>query len=303
MKDSTPVLHATRAGRRCYPAILAAAVFFIGCFGIRPAAAGSPVYSYEDAEKELDHFLCYRLDPEGGGKFAGSAVQLQDQFLPEPKPVRAGLRVLLCNPVKKIREGRPSKKTLHRDAHLVCYELTVFDPVKSVEIKNQLDPNGRPLLNVKSHWLCVPTGKAEITDKNPDPENPAIPKSEILDHFACYDSPEPGPPLGVGVLLHDQFLNANFKANGKDTFVCNPVEKTAEVEGKPKIFPYHHKDAHLVCYSVLPDTEDEDQLKAIKKHHKARIHNQFESKVDVETVKVEYLCVPSTKRILRKDKS
>jgi hypothetical protein len=81
--------------------------------------------------------------------------------------------------------------------------------------------------------LCLPTEK-NFEGFPPD-----------LDHFKCYDTP-PGTPLGVPVVLRDQF-GASDALVLERRRMCNPTEK---ITPDGTTFPIAHPEAHLMCYRI-----------------------------------------------------
>ncbi|GAA0721953.1 hypothetical protein GCM10009105_32720 [Dokdonella soli] len=255
-------------------------------------------YGYKDAEAELDHFLCYVIDRNETDAFKGAKVTLKDQFLDEPKPVDVKDHVLLCNPVEKAsslddegkpKEGEPKNTPRHPLAHLVCYEL-VYDFRTARTVTNQIDKDGRRIKVVSAYALCAPSGKNKVTKEDPKPKTPEIPPEKDLDHFACYSPPPPETkePPGKVVHLKDQFVDGNFNVKSPQ-LLCNPVDKTVKGEKGEREMKRHHPNAHLVCYSVSPVKKGPVKEQAV-------IHSQFENPALLKTARVEYLCVPSTKK-------
>lgn len=277
----------------CVAAVVAMTTLMAGCNTVRPISPTPTESGFKEVEAVLDHFQCYFIDQTKTEVYVGTQADLQDQFLTEPKPVKVGNHILLCNPVEKtITDSKGEKKITprkHLDAHLMCYQLPTDDMRKTKLITNQFEPKEQKINTTFANLLCVPTGKTKITKDNPAPENPKIPEENDLDHFVCYMLADDHVDLKKRAHLEDQFVNDGFTVNSR-RYLCNPVAKTVKAkDGKPKTTERHHPDAHLVCY-LLKDP------KKIMGVEKVVIHNQFESKAVIQTENLAYFCVPSTKK-------
>jgi hypothetical protein len=240
--------------------------------------------SWREQEDVLDHFLCYTI--EGSVK---QDVKLNDQFPIESKPIKVVKRLYLCNPVEKTYRDRTVERK-HLASHLVCYEIPQDKFERAVTVANQILPEGGPLSVDHARYLCLPSGKSKGEPSKKEPKKKEYKKPKIptdLSHFKCYGpkiTGKEGPPQ-LGMHLHDQFVNEDFKLATDQPDLCNPVDKTLLKDGEEKkTFKQLHPDAHLVCYLLAPKPHAED----------VRIKNQFEDTI-VRTSYATRLCVPSTK--------
>ncbi len=215
----------------------------------------------------LDHFHCYRVDPTTA--FQERTVALADQFGRSRGRV---LRLLdLCAPVAKNK-----LKPRNRSAHLACYVLRRQSfRSRRVAVSNQFERAGR-LVVVRASELCLPSGKELDPGPRPQPVTG-------LDHYQCYvvkplTRPRVGPPR-----LVDQFGRSR-PAVLAAVRLCAPVRKNSSVPRNPR--------DHLTCYSLRPTSPFQPRRVAIA--------NQFGASRMV-VFRSEWLCVPSTKRVLRPD--
>jgi hypothetical protein len=274
--------------------LMLAAVLLAGCPGPAKQPPAPLGYGYPDAEKELDHFLCYTIDDKASDPFdfgkthAGAKVLFQDQFYRDTfTPVPIVHRDLLCNPALKTHGRNKYENYVHEDAHLVCYGISQVKG-KLVRITNQFETGGADPGDLKSQFLCLPSGKTENVE-----QPPAQPRAEDLSHFLCYKDTKPYSIKNTGAKIADQFIKkkAQFNLNERE-LLCNPTAKRVQTPREPdKDFGKQHADAHLVCYTVKPEVEE------LPMAFKARIKNQFEDAV-ITTDKAKYLCVPSVKKEL-----
>ncbi|MBI1986909.1 MAG: hypothetical protein HYS70_01000 [Nitrospinae bacterium] len=118
----------------------------------------------------VDHYKCYGITvakaPKGGEplpKFTPFDVKLEDQF--GPMTVTVTKPTLLCNPVKKERDGEGAEEIKNPANHLVCYQITRSKAVPSqspfkrirVFLRNQFGPE---VLDARAMGgLCAPSLK------------------------------------------------------------------------------------------------------------------------------------------------
>jgi hypothetical protein len=270
-------------------------VLLAGCPGPAKQPPPAPLgYGYPDAEKELDHFLCYTINDKAsdafdlGKKHPGATVLFQDQFYPETfMPVTIVHRDLLCNPALKTHGNKKFDKYVHEGAHLVCYGISQVKG-KLVRVTNQFEADGGDLGELKSELLCLPSGKTRDVE-----QPPAQPRIEDLSHFLCYKDTKPYSMKDAHAKIADQFIKkkAQFNLNERE-LLCNPTAKRVHTPREPDDdFGKQHADAHLVCYTITPE------VKELPMAFKVRIKNQFEDAV-ITTEKAKYLCVPSAKKEL-----
>jgi hypothetical protein len=295
MNNHAPVEVATPSRGWQRVLLILLVVFLAGCTGPAKQPPVTLGYGFPDAEKELDHFLCYTIDDKQSDEFdfekkhGGKRVLFRDQFHTETfVPALVAHRELLCNPALKTHGRKKFDKFVHDDAHLVCYRM---QPAKGklVRIFNQFEPDGSDLGELKSDLLCLPSGKSEDV-KQP----PARPRVEDLSHFLCYKDTKPYPMKDEHAKLADQFIKKKAQFNVKEReLLCNPSDKRihSTYDDRDEDFGKQHEDAHLVCYTITPE------VKELPMVFKARIKNQFEDAV-ITTEKVKYLCVPSAKKDL-----
>jgi|GEM_PF-3996148 len=274
--------------------LILAVVLLAGCPGPAKPPPAPLGYGYPDAEKELDHFLCYTINDKESDSFdfnqkhSGSKVLFSDQFHKEqfvPIPILG--RELLCNPALKTHGNKKFDKYVHEDAHLVCYRIAHLDG-RLVRIFNQFETDGSDLGELKSELLCLPSGKSEDVKKPP-----AEPRAEDLSHFLCYKDTKPYAMKDARAKVGDQFIKKKAQFSLKERELhCNPADKEIQDrDERDHDFGRQHPDAHLVCYTITPE------VKELPTAFKARIRNQFEDAV-ITTDKVKYLCVPSAKKEL-----
>jgi hypothetical protein len=216
-------------------------------------------------ELRLDHFKCYGAKEERPDP--AEPVTLRDQF--GVLRVRVLDVALLCNPVEKQHAGTVTP-IQDPDAHLTFNEIVPSEQVdrRLVEVTNQF---GRQRLAIgQPRYLAVPTRKYPHE----------APKG--LDHFACYEAA--GREIGDPVGLRDQF-HADEARVVRPELLCNPATKWHQ----DQVFEVEHPEAHLTCYTLLPQRRP--PVNAV------RIENQFERdtlSIDVSRL----LCAPSLKREL-----
>ena len=231
------------------------------------AAGSSDAKEAGASQFRLDHFQCYRVDPTTA--FTARTVTLADQF------GRSRARVLrlfnLCAPVVKNK-----LRVRNRAAHLSCYVLQRRSfRSRRVVVSNQFERAGR-LVVVRPSELCLPSGKE--LDPGPRPQ-PAT----GLDHYQCYAvKPLTRPRVRPPVLV-DQFGRSRPRVVAA-VRLCAPVRKNTSA-------PRNGRD-HLTCYSLRPMSAFAPRRVAVA--------NQFGGSRMV-VFRPEWLCVPSTKRVLRPD--
>jgi len=103
-----------------------------------------------------------------------------------------------------------------------------------------------------------------------------------VDHYSCYPVDERSSLPPISLSLVDQFTAEDGVRLGKAREICVPVDKNKEGINQPEV--------HLVCYDVF-SRQRVDRLVAVR--------NQFgEQKLRVKR-KIERLCVPSLKKVLK----
>lgn len=219
----------------------------------------------EPASYTLDHFLCYVTNSSA----VNQNVTLQDQFQPQPVPFNVGTPGELCNPVKKIHNGRIFKIVNLAD-HLVMYNIG--KPTTRIHVVQVTNQFGTQRLRVFAPplYLAVPT-KTE-THKVPT----------TLDHFECYVVK--GKAVNVPVGLKDEFTSVPSVTVTTPALLCAP---TVKVHNKKK-YPIMHPTVHLVCYTI--------QLPSVNKNLDTR--NQFRAEGLLITLP-NLLCAPSSKKVLQ----
>jgi hypothetical protein len=138
---------------------------------------------------------------------------------------------------------------------------------------------------IKPDRLLVPTAKSTegpVEEPNATQHN--------VDHYNCYtvkvSKGDPKFPKGLQAHVVDQFNQPKLYAIKKPTRLCAPTDKNGEDPGAKT-----HAD-HLLCYQAKP-------VKGQPKHQKVlgvHLHNQFGVE-QVNTIKEEELCAPSTKTL------
>lgn len=266
----------------------------------------------------LDHYLCYTVKTTPGTpKFERPApVTLKDQF--EEVTAEVLKPVSLCTPVDKNAEGIVDQAT-----HLEGYQIKQPKAarVRGLEVENQFNPvlNGVLVVNTtQPDRLLVPTAKSLASE--PPAPNPA---AHEVDHYKCYkvreDKASEFAPI-KSVSLKDQFIEVQLGGSSKlfdlkkPTRLCNPVEKNGE--------EIKHRVNHLMCYqvkavrAVCADGAPQNEGDACKKEEdcggttgatnlcvrqpkhapvtSVQVNNQFGPE-QLDTIKEEELCVPSTK--------
>jgi hypothetical protein len=250
------------------------------------AAAGGPAAAGGTQPPGLDHFKCYKADPDRLDPYELlTDVILRDQFVQEPVKV-AKFPDRLCNPVEK-RHGDETYPPANPMAHLVCWKISSQQPLPAFEVL-VLNQFGDARLTVdKRLRLCLPSWKALPGGELPPPTQPPG-----LDHFKCYraaysaveDNRFEAKPKKVG--LTDQFQSIQAKVkNPKE--LCNPVEKTRLDNGE--VTPIMNPPAHLVCFEIKQQPPADGPI--------VRVKNQFGiGTLDVRAQ--ELLCLPSFKNIV-----
>lgn len=239
------------------------------CVGSAVLAAAVPGDAKEAAPSQfrLDHFQCYRVDPTS--PFRTQSVTLTDQF---GRSRAAVLRLFnLCAPVAK-NKVRPRNRT----AHLACYILRRQSfRSRRVVVSNQFERAGR-LVVVRASELCLPSGKELEPGPRPQPVTG-------LDHYQCYAVKPLTRPRVRAPVLADQFGRSR-PAVVAAVRLCAPVRKNSSA-------PRNRRD-HVTCYSLRPTS--------VFQPRRVAIANQFGASRLV-VFRPEWLCVPSTKRVLRPD--
>jgi hypothetical protein len=233
-----------------------------------------------EPEKALNHYLCYRVNAEF--EPPQSTIRLADQLTQPAAVVDVGARLSLCNPARK---GR-SPEAPHPAAHLVCYFIKGPSANTRVEISNQFNPNTKGPQKVEVGEpvkLCVPSGK---TGNVRPSKLPPIP--EDVDHFKCYVAFTDVRMRLFKVFVTDQFFSDQVTVVGNSE-LCIPADKT--VDGKPRGSRKEPR-AHLACFTVRAKSETEGAL----------IVNQFEPEKIISVFEPLHLCLPSTKKVIRRPK-
>lgn len=107
----------------------------------------------------LDHFKCY---PARGQPF-DKTYQLQDQFDPQPEPVRLVRAVLFCNPAQKTHHGQVAQ-VQNPAEHLTCYGIVLntaagIAPRPPIIVQAQDQFLKDRFYVRRARYLCVPTVK------------------------------------------------------------------------------------------------------------------------------------------------
>ena len=253
----------------------------------------------KDPEQELDHYLCWEITPT---EFAGPKnLSLKDQFDPDKfVPATVESRSFLCNPTVKLVKYDPDNpqfpQPLHANAHLVLYSIDQKDVSKKLNLVNQLsDKKTQTYTAVQQRFLALPSGKKIAKGNPPKDKLPAPPPSIPTDigHYKCYLFADLTklPDIEGKWLLRDQLSPSEGIEITKlgPRFICNPVQKKVDDKEPTKKL---YENTHLVCYALTSrHSTYSDQV---------WIANQFEPKgTPVLTVTgPEYLCIPSTKKIV-----
>jgi hypothetical protein len=151
--------------------------------------------------------------------------------------------------------------------------------VLDLEVSNQLGT--LRVDTIKPDRLLVPAAKS-LTGPVSGPDNTA----HDVDHFQCYTvKVHAGTPKFQPrqVTVDDQFTDgAKVFTLKKPTRLCNPVDKNGE--------GIKNDDGHLLCYQATPVSGQATHVKRVGVH----VGDQFGAE-QLDTVKEEELCVPSTK--------
>lgn len=229
----------------------------------------------------VSHHLCYAAS----GKYPiPRGVELFNQFEPRGFVPRIGAVALHCNPVQKILASTgQSFPIVNPAAHLLCFQMAAArQPEREVQVTNQFGTG--VLITGQPNLLCLPSWKGLA--KRPDMKAPQPPG---LSHFTCYQVQEVAGAAGYTVpplLLKDEFAvkPVPVKVSATPQELCLPTKK---VVGK-KVFPIVNAATHLLCFPVSPTpiiTPVFDQ-------------NQFGTE-PVKVLRSRWLCLPSTKKILK----
>jgi hypothetical protein len=235
-----------------------------------------------------DHFLCYKSrESPGSSRFTEIAgLGLADGFLPDSVDVKK--RRGICNPADKNREG-----TLDRSTHLLSYTIRGAKgaPKHVRQTFVVADQFGELSLDtVKPDRLLVPSAKDES-----NPIGPPDATQHDVDHYKCYKvritRGTPKLPKGLQVALEDQFAEPKVFALKKPKRLCIPAEKTFMAATEPVKNPH----GLLTCYKVKRASGEARHLRraGIYVNNQLEVVNP-EGPAQLDTVKVEELCVPAT---------
>lgn len=231
-----------------------------------------------DPNAPLDHFLGYSTkSPQGSPRFTSFSVFLSDQF--EEGSFTVTKPVNLANPADKNGEGIHDPVT-----HLEGYRIAEGPKHirRDITVNNQFGE--LQLTTLAADRLLVPTAKS-LTE----PVDPPDPDSHNVDHFKCYTvkvtKGAPKFPKGLQATVSDQFTDPPKVFDlKKPTRLCAPVSKEDESIKNP--------DISLMCYQIKAAKGQAKHQKVLGVH----LHNQFGAE-QIDTVKEEELCVPSTKTL------
>jgi hypothetical protein len=106
-------------------------------------------------QTNLEHFKCYSVTSRCA---LDRRLTLKDQFDEEEERITKLTPFMFCVPV--LKNAEPLSNC---DDHLAIYAFepnTTLQPVKTVTVKDQFFPDGKPVTVTKSVWLCVPSTKS-----------------------------------------------------------------------------------------------------------------------------------------------
>src|SRR5262245_39477251 len=111
---------------------------------------------------QIDHYRCYKANFKKGFTFTPpTGVSIADQFESTTADVRAGNRLIFCNPVSK--NGAP---ILDPASHLTCFRLIEppSDPNIDVAVDNQFGADQRLTVRrqTAASSLCLPSSKTVL---------------------------------------------------------------------------------------------------------------------------------------------
>jgi hypothetical protein len=207
---------------------------------------------------QLEHFTVWDV-----GDFpVGEAVELQDQFAPDLRPALVDTLDHLSNAASK------NETPYDEDRHLLWYRIDqgIGPCPERVTVNNQFGEQDLHLAR-DPDYLLVPAQK----DPHPEPDG--------LDHFLCYPVIK-SEPINSEKFVEDQFyVGPVFVVNA--AYFCNPVRKIHnDIET-----PIENGEDHLVFYHVAP----------IPGVFPANVTDQFVTDLDLATIDLRYLGVPTDK--------
>jgi hypothetical protein len=240
----------------------------------------------------LDHFLTYKVKKTPGDASSfpvGFTVTVDDPTWDGAGMYRSLREKALALPADKNGEG-----TIDPAIHLLSYQIReAVGQAKharrvAVEITNQFHPAGNPLLldTTRADRLLVPT----LKDLQSPVGAPPDPQTHNVDHYKCYKVKAsktdatgtvlPKFPKILGVGVADQFEDRTYDLI-KPLHLCNAVDKNGE--------GLKNAAAHLLCYKTKKSAGQATHTQRKGVH----VHTQFATPLQVDSKRVEELCVPT----------
>jgi hypothetical protein len=136
----------------------------------------------------------------------------------------------LCALAVAVFTGTAARAGIGTFDHLKCFSIHDRD-VRNTVLTATLGPDQFPTftdercrIHLRARSFCIDVEKRNVRFLTGEPfDTTFVPAAEVRDYF-CYDLRCPDEPLGIGLLVRDQFGERQIDVQSPD-FLCAPAVK------------------------------------------------------------------------------